>query len=591
MKKLKGIGKKLLITYLIIYITISSMSSCFARMYDAECGEYVSQYARDFIEKYCTPMSRTHYYTGELKWGGGKEFSGDFYACCTTGVHYMYKNALGVDITKFGYSMGCPETKNQMLASDNWIKVPLNELEPGDIVANDSHVELYIGDGQDANFGNEPNSGKITTFARKKGPFTHAFRPNFDVNPAGTIPVGDIEEEDLSIYDENGFIYSGVAKIEGYKSSMPFGKWIVKCLLEILDYLVGIMTMGFRIVVVGWTAIIERNVMDGIVNSVTGVTNERVDDWQKDPNEVDEIDEEAEAEKSIKEPSQATGTEGDPEYISSGVQGIADSGGKVQLKTTSEANVTIENIVYNKIPILDINFFNFESAGGAVVDPDGVIYIIKTNISMWYYIFRILAIVIMLLVLIYLGIKIAITSATDKKAVYKQMLVDWLVGFLLVFAISYIMYGIIWANEAFIEWVTPQYESGKEISLYESVRSKAYELKATTGFAGMAMYVMMVYYAIRFLIVYFKRFLTVTILAVMAPFVAVSYALEKINKKGNGKRRNIRKLVKRLYIYSYFTINACSNIYNIYTNCIRFNESFSSRYSSSIHVLKLYGKS
>lgn len=579
MKKLKVICKKLLITYLIIYITISSMSSCFARMYDEECGEYVSQYSRDFIEKYCTPVTRTHYDSGTAQphWSGGKEFSGDFYACCTTGVYYMYKNALGVDIYELGFSSSSGTAIKQMSKSNNWISIPLNELKPGDIVLRmdsngvNGHTEMYIGDGEDANFGNAPNSGKITTFARRKGPFTHAFRPNFDVNPAGTVPVGDIEEENLSIYDENGFIYSGIPRIEGYKSSMSFGAWIVKSVLEILDYLIGIITMLGRIVLVGLTAVIERNIMSGIVNSVTGVTDKRVDDWEKNPDEIDEIDEEAAAEKPVKEPSQATGTEGEPEYISAGVQGVADSAGRIQLETTSEANVTIENIVYNKIPILDINFFNFETAGGAVIDENGIIYTMKTNVAMWYYVFRIIAIVIMLLVLIYLGIRIAITSAVDKKAVYKQMLVDWVIGFLLVFAINYIMYGIIWANETFINWVIPKYENGKEISLYESVRSKAYEIKVSTGTAGMFMYVILVYYAIRFLIVYFKRYLTLTILAVMSPFVAVSYALEKINKKGKSKRRCLYKLDKRLYIYSRITINTCLNIYNIYTDCVRVN--------------------
>ena len=136
----------------------------------------------------------------------------------------------------------------------------------------------------------------------------------------------------------------------------------------------------------------------------------------------------------------------------------------------------------------------------------------------------------MLLILIYLGIQIALTSATEKKAVYKQMLLSWLGGFIIIFVMSYIMYGIIAANETFISWVIPKYEDGTEISLYESVRSKAYELKFTSGFAGMTMYIILVYYGIRFLIVYFKRFLTVIILALLSPFIGVAYALEKVNK-------------------------------------------------------------
>ena len=50
----------------------------------------------------------------------------------------------------------------------------------------------------------------------------------------------------------------GVASIESYESSTPLGKWIINMLSEILDYLIGILTLGIRVVIVGWTAIIEK---------------------------------------------------------------------------------------------------------------------------------------------------------------------------------------------------------------------------------------------------------------------------------------------------------------------------------------------
>lgn len=539
MKKLKKIGKKALIIYVIVYLLLSSMSSCSARMYDAQCGEYVSQYARDFIAKYCTPTEQKTQYelVGEVVWSGGDFGKGTFIACCNTGIKYMYKLALSAELGDYGWANDCSVDWSGLSGNPNWEDVTNQTLQPGDIVINDHHTEMYIGNNENANFGNDPYSGVIVTGPRLGSDFVKAYRPKFDVTPTGTLPVEELEDEDLNIYDENGFIYTGVAKIEGYKGSAPFGKWIFKMLTQILDYLIGILTLGVRVVFVGWTAIIERFVIDGIVNAVTGVTNKRDQNWVQDPDTIDEIDQEVQQEEATENQTssqpQASGDINNPnEYISAGMQGIADIGGKVQLKTTSEANVTVENIVYNKIPILDINFFNFESAGGAVVDKDGIIYIIKENVAMWYYIFRIMAIVTMLAVLIYLGIKMAITTVAEKKAVYKQMMMGWLIGFILVFAINYVMYAIIYLNESLITWLIPNYEDGSEISLYESVRSKAYELKATTGFAGMIMYMILVYYAIRFLLVYFKRYLTVTILALISPFVAVVYAIKRINSNG-----------------------------------------------------------
>lgn len=539
MKRVKNIGKRALIIYVIVYLLLSSMSSCSARMYDAQCGEYVSQYARDFIAKYCTPTEqKTRYeYVGVAQWSGGSFGKGTFIACCNTGIKYMYELALTAKLEDYGWANLCSTDCYGLSGNPNWEDVTNQTLQPGDIVLSTTHTEMYIGNNENANFGNSPYSGVIVNGPRLGSSFVKAYRPKFDVTPTGSIPVEELEDEDLNIYDENGFIYTGVAKIEGYKGSAPFGKWIFKMLTQILDYLIGILTLGIRVVFVGWTAIIERFVIDGIVNAVTGVTNKRDENWVQDPDTIDEIDQEVQQEEATQNQTtnqpQASGDINNPnEYISAGMQGIADIGGKVQLKTTSEANVTVENIVYNKIPILDINFFNFESAGGSVVDKDGIIYIIKENVAMWYYIFRIMAIVTMLAVLIYLGIKMAITTVAEKKAVYKQMMLGWLIGFILVFAINYVMYGIIYLNESLITWLIPNYEDGSEISLYESVRSKAYEIKASTGFAGMIMYMILVYYAIRFLLIYFKRYLTVTILALISPFVAVVYAIKRINSNG-----------------------------------------------------------
>lgn len=554
MKQLKLVSKRILIIYIIIFIVLSSMSSCLARGYDEKCGEYAAQWAIEFIDK--NAGSSQYSCSGNLgsingktscNWSGGTQDngygSGTFYGCCTCWVHWIFYYALGVDINDMGFDpLSDTAYANLKGGNEYFDDVSGQTLQAGDILIVNGHAEMYAGDGTHANFGSTPMNhhaacSRMTPGQSSEGAIAVRLKNSVQVNPAGSVAVEELEDEDLNIYDENGFIYTGVAKIEGYKGSAPFLKWIFKMLTQILDYLIGILTLGGRIVWVGWTAIIERLVMDGIVNAVTGITNKRDDSWEKDPDKIDETDQEvqqeAEAEKQNADKPQATGSKDNPnEYISEGMQGVSDIGGKVQLKTSSEANVTVENIVYNKIPILDINFFNFESAGGAVVDQDGIIYIIKENVAMWYYVFRIMAIVAMLAVLIYLGIKMTITTVAEKKAVYKQMMLSWLAGFILVFAINYIMYGIIHLNEQFISWLIPKYEDGTEISLYETVRTKAYELKATTGFVGMIMYMVLVYYAIRFLLIYFKRYLTVTILALISPFVAVVYAIKRVTSNG-----------------------------------------------------------
>ena len=571
MKQIKLVLKRILIIYVIIFVTLSSMSSCLARGYDDKCGEFLVEKTKEFIQKY----QSVSYYLAEqeVTWTGGELGKGDLYVCCTSGVKYMYELYLGVNLYDLGYSALSDDNLNP--PSQYWDKIPVSEAKPGDILVRAGHVEMATtaGAGEHANFGS--TSAHACNVHSYGDTFTTAIRlkNTVQVNPTGSVVLDEIEDENLNIYDENGFIYTGVAKIEGYKGSVPFGKWILKSLLQILDYLIGILTYATRAVIVGWTAIFERFFMDGLVNAITGVTNKRDDEWQQDPNSIDDIDKEAEekakADNETKEQPQASGDENDAnDYVSEGMQRIADIGGNVQLTTSSEADVTVENIVYNKIPILDANFFNFESAGGAVVDENGIVYIIKENVAIWYYVFRTMAILIMLIILLYLGIKMAITTVAEKKAVYKQMLVSWIAGFILVFTIHYIMYFIISVNETFISWIVPKYEEGTELSLYESVRTKAYSLKATTGTAGLVMYAVLVYYSIRFLLLYFKRYLTIMILAIISPFVSVSYAVQKINKKRK-RRRDVWKLDERFYVFSNTTINACTDIYNFCENGIR----------------------
>ena len=440
-------------------------------------------------------------------------------------------------------------------------------MQPGDIVSNSHHTEMYVGNGQNANFGNSPHSGRIVGGPRM-GEFTHAFRPNFDVNPSGTImgPSGGYDEEQDSIYGANGFIYQGVATLSGYQSGGTLGKWLFDTLLKILDWIIGILTYLIRVVIVGWTVIVERVFIDGIVNTVTGINN------TAEPENPDE---------EVEEPLEDIGSEeNSTEYISTGMQQVAGEVDKLKTTTSSKANVTVENIVFNRVPILDANFFNFETAltvedvdAGfgedfevvqAELDENGIVYILKVSIAMWYYTMRILAVAAMLIVLLYLGMRLAFTTAAEGKAIYKEMLEGWVVGFILIFAMHYIMYAVILINEGLVSWIAEQMArlGGDEISLYQTVRSKAYEIKASTGWSGTIMYLVLVYYAIKFLLIYLKRYFTIGILAIFSPVVALSCAIEKINK--GGKKATIYGTWLKDFIYTVLLQAAHALIYVVF---------------------------
>lgn len=140
MKKVKLVLKKVLIVYVIVFITLSSMSSSFARMYDEQCGEYISQYARDFIKQYCeggnTRYAHVGFEASDVKhWSSGVFGQGTFIADCTNGVHYMYYKALGVDIHQYGYDWSDKAIENLTgKYSQYWERITLAEVQPGDVL-------------------------------------------------------------------------------------------------------------------------------------------------------------------------------------------------------------------------------------------------------------------------------------------------------------------------------------------------------------------------------------------------------------------------------------------------------------------------
>ena len=180
------------------------------------------------------------------------------------------------------------------------------------------------------------------------------------------------------------------------------------------------------------------------------------------------------------------------------------------------------------------------------------IILIKENIATWYYIIRMLAMAIMLVVLIAVGIKMALSTVASDKAVYKRMLVDWVVGVIMLFTLHYFMVFVININAIAVGLVEETAQSVNQASLkqasedlkmdlhdelhtkdleirvYEEIRTRAYDAKLSNGIIGMVMYMAMVFMAVKYTFIYLKRLLTIMVLTLMAPGVGVAYALQKV---------------------------------------------------------------
>ena len=139
--------------------------------------------------------------------------------------------------------------------------------------------------------------------------------------------------------------------------------------------------------------------------------------------------------------------------------------------------ITPQEIFSNKIPLLDVDFFNptesKELDDGTKMESTATE--LRPTISNWYTILRDISLVALLSVLVYTGIRILISSTSNDKAKYKQMLVDWGVAICLLFMMQYIMSFSNLFVEKIIDLVdTTQVAEGKKT---ETTEPEAFILK------------------------------------------------------------------------------------------------------------------
>ena len=218
-----------------------------------------------------------------------------------------------------------------------------------------------------------------------------------------------------------------------------------------------------------------------------------------------------------------------------------------QFATGDYINIEIPHISYtpeaifkNKVLALDANFISPDATGQAGdEDTKSAVAILHNVIAGWYVGLRNLALVGLLSVLVYIGIKIVMSSVSEQKAKYKKMLMDWVVALCMLMVLHYFMAFVMYITDQITsmldgnEQYTQQYPIGDDnvkLNLMESVRYNLQfaEASAETAFGYIIIYLVLVIFTIMFTIKYLKRVVYMAFLTLMAPMVALTYPLDKI---------------------------------------------------------------
>ena len=222
-------------------------------------------------------------------------------------------------------------------------------------------------------------------------------------------------------------------------------------------------------------------------------------------------------------------------------------------------------IFSNKIPLMDVNFLSPHVYKGKAIyyNQEGEKEILESDeeidssagalqkvVSSWYVTLRNIAIVALLSILLYLGIRIVISSSSAEKATYKQTLFDWLIALILVFGMHYIMSFALTMTEnisRILDNVTNTLIK-VPIRVDSQISDWTHNMTVVTNLpgyvrlvAGIAnssgntlvaveyaiIYLIMIAYTVMFTIIYLKRVIYMAFLTIIAPITAVTYPFRR----------------------------------------------------------------
>ena len=214
---------------------------------------------------------------------------------------------------------------------------------------------------------------------------------------------------------------------------------------------------------------------------------------------------------------------------------------------------------------------------------------LRNVVSKWYNSLRNIAVVLMLSILLYIGIRMLLSTLASDKAKYKQMLMDWLIGMCLLFFMHYIMAFSVTITNQFIKVIKTTYDTDKSAvtlqadkdhkmakRLQELGRTDVFspegetdpnkveyvvwptnllgrmrlELQMHTGkvtYIGYAIcFMILVFYTVFFCFTYLKRVVYMAFLTIISPLVAMTYPIDKLN---DGQAQAFNKWIKE-YLFN-----------------------------------------
>ena len=230
-----------------------------------------------------------------------------------------------------------------------------------------------------------------------------------------------------------------------------------------------------------------------------------------------------------------------------------------------EDSFSIQDLLLGDYPVFHINVFNVDNLSGSY---SNLIKDISESVSIWYTAVRNLSVIILAVILLYVGIRMAISSVAEDKAKYKMMLKNWFIAFALIFVLHYIIIILMELSEIFINFVKRSIVqdpnvTGLEDTILNDSFSNIAKAKGVDKIFYIVVYFMMVYYQFKFFIIYIMRVFKVDFLIMIAPLICITYPIDTIaDNKAQAFNNWIKQITTEIFLQP---IHLCIYIVFIYS--------------------------
>ena len=237
---------------------------------------------------------------------------------------------------------------------------------------------------------------------------------------------------------------------------------------------------------------------------------------------------------------------------------------------------------YYKDPNGDVDTDGDEEGDAFKTSTQNSAKILQSTVSTWYNAIRNIALVLMLSILVYIGIRMLLTSVASDRAKYLNMLRDWFIGLCLLFLMHYIMA----FSCTLVDNLTKSINTSVSKDTYQVYMEETDNLKKTYEelgvddsnnfrgedgeyvwtsnlmgylrlklqmntpggqYVGEALcFLALVVFTVMFTFTYLRRLLYMAFLTLIAPLVALTYCIDKLN---DGSAQGFNKWFKE-YVFN-----------------------------------------